>query len=293
MSRISAKTKICMIIGDPVEHSLSPEMHNKAYEALGIDGEFVYVGCRVKIENVKEVVRAVKVMGIRGLTCTIPHKVEVMKYLDKKHIDPIALRIGAVNTIVNDDGILKGYNTDWLGVLTPLEKLTELKGKSVAILGAGGVARAMAYAVSSQGAFFTVFNRTLEKAVDLSSEFGGQARSYKDIEQVKQMDVILNATPLGMSPHENETPLPMQYISKKQIVFDAIYAPFETRLLREAKQQGAKIIHGSEMLLYQGAAQFELYTGRKAPEKVMRKVLEKFQNSNVKSQSYISNLKSE
>ncbi|MBU4099248.1 shikimate dehydrogenase, partial [Patescibacteria group bacterium] len=275
MLRINAKTKICMIIGDPVEHSLSPAMHNRAYEVLGIDDEFVFIGARVKIEDVKDVVRAVKVMGIRGLTCTIPHKVEIMKYLDKKYIDPVALKIGAVNTIVNDNGVLKGFNTDWQGVLAPLEKEIDLEGKSVAILGAGGVARAMAYAVSSRGAFSTVFNRTLEKAEDLSRDFGGQARSYKDIACVQDMDIILNATPLGMAPRENETPLPKKYISKKQIVFDAIYAPYETRLLLEAKQQGAKVMHGAEMLLYQGIAQFELYTGRKAPESIMREVLEK------------------
>lgn len=275
MSKISAKTKICMIIGDPVEHSLSPAMHNKTYEALGIDDEFVYVGSRVRIEDVKYVVTAVKAMGIRGLTCTMPHKVEVMKYLDKQYIDPIALKIGAVNTVVNDNGILKGYNTDWFGVLAPLEKLIELKGKSVAILGAGGVARAMAYAVSSRGAFFTVFNRTPEKAEELSRDFGGQARSYKDIAEVKDMDVILNATPLGMHPQENAIPLPKQYISKKQIVLDAIYDPFETRLLREAREQGAKVIHGMEMLLHQGAAQFELYTGRKAPVEEMREAMKK------------------
>lgn len=274
MSKITAKTKICMIIGDPVEHSLSPAMHNRAYEALGIDDEFVYVATRVKIEDVKDAVRAVMIMDIRGLTCTIPHKSEVMKYLDKKYIDPVALQIGAVNTVVNDNGILRGYNTDWLGVLMPLKRVIDLKGKSVAILGAGGVARAMAYAVSLQGAFFTVYNRTLEKAEDLSRDFGGLARSYKDIAGVKDMDIILNATSVGMQPKAHGTPLLKQYITKKQIVFDAIYTPFETRLLREAKEQGARIIHGTEMLLYQGVAQFELYTGWKAPERVMREVLE-------------------
>ncbi len=284
MLRISAKTKICLIIGDPVEHSLSPAMHNKAYVILGIDDEFVFIGARVKTEDVKDVVGAVKVMGIRGLTCTIPHKVEIMKYLDKKYIDPVALKIGAVNTVVNDNGVLKGFNTDWQGVLAPLEKEIDLEGKSVAILGAGGVARAMAYAVSSRGAFSTVFNRTLEKAEDLSRDFGGQARSYKDIACVQDMDIILNATPLGMAPRENETSLPKKYINKKQIVFDAIYTPFETRLLREAKQKGARIIHGVEMLLHQGIAQFELYTGRKAPVKVMKEILEKqvIQNSKFK-----------
>lgn len=274
MSKISAKNKICMIIGDPVEHSLSPVMHNRAYKALGMDNEFVYIGCRVRIENIRDALNAIRVLGIRGVSCTLPHKVEIVKYLDKENVDPVALKIGAVNTIVNDNGVLRGYNTDWIGVVKPLEQITNLKGKSVAILGAGGAARAMAYAMSSSGAFFTVFNRTLEKAVDLSRDFGGLARSYKDIEEVKQMDIILNATPIGMRPNQNETPLPKQYISKKQIVFDAVYNPFETKLLKDAKEQGAMIIHGTEMLLYQGTAQFELYTGRMAPVEEMRKVLE-------------------
>lgn len=273
--RIDAKTKICMIIGDPVEHSLSPAMHNCAYEALGIDNEFVFVAARVRMEDVKDAVRAVRALDIRGLACTIPHKIEVMKYLDSKYVDPVAKKIGAVNTVVNDNGVLRGYNTDWLGVLTPLEKLTKLEGKSVAILGAGGAARAMAYAVSSKGAFLTIYSRTLEKAEDLSRDFGAQARSFNDVAEVKDMDIIFNATPLGMYSKENETPLPKQFLNKNQIIFDAVYAPFETRLLREALAKGARVIHGAEMLLYQGTAQFELYTGRKAPEEEMREVLEK------------------
>src|SRR3990167_7491456 len=138
---ISAKTKMCIIIGDPVEHSLSPAMHNAGYEALGIDDQFVFTAATVKSENLKKVIKAVQAMGICGLTCTIPHKIEVMQYLDE--IDEVAKKIGAVNTVLNMSGKLIGYNTDWLGVIKPLEKYSKLRGKKVAVIGAGGAARAM------------------------------------------------------------------------------------------------------------------------------------------------------
>lgn len=270
---ITAKTKICLIIGDPVEHSLSPQMHNSAYKALGIDNKFVFLAANVKKENIKIILEAVKAMNIRGLTCTIPHKVEVMKFLSMENIDPVAKKIGAINTVVNNNGILKGYNTDWLGILAPLEKITSLENKNVAILGAGGAARAMVYAVTTKGASFTVYNRTLDKAEALAKEFGGAGKSLNDIPEITTSDIILNATPLGMEPNINETPLEKKYINNKHIVFDATYAPYETRLIKEAKEQGAKVIHGLEMLLYQALSQFEIYTKQKAPEDVMRQVL--------------------
>ncbi len=273
---ISGKSKICVIIGDPVEHSLSPAMHNAAYEALGIDDEFVFVAARVNLEDVKDVVQAVRVMNIRGLTCTIPHKMEVMKYLDE--IDPIAEKIGAVNTVVHDNGILKGYNTDWLGTVTPLENhIGSLHGKSVALIGAGGAARAMAYGVIEKGAHLSVFNRTIKNAQALASELGSDISvfSYGDMQrEIPNHDIILNATSLGMGDQMNQTPVNKEYLRKGQIVFDAVYKPWETRLLKEAKEQGAVTIQGVEMLLHQGIAQFELYTGRKAPIEVMRKVLQ-------------------
>lgn len=270
---ITTKTKICIIIGDPVEHSLSPQMHNAAYEALNIDHEFIFMASRVPVKDVGKAVEAVKTLGIRGLTCTIPHKIEVMKYLDKKNIDKVAQTIGAVNTVVNNNGILKGYNTDWLGVLTPLEKITSLKNKNAAVIGAGGAARAMVYALTAKGAKLTVYNRTLEKAEELAEEFGGEAKPLTQLETIINSDIILNATSIGMAPDTDKSPLPKKYITKSQIIFDAIYSPYETRLLKDAKEKGAKIIHGTEMLLHQGTAQFELYTGRKAPVEVMRKVL--------------------
>ncbi len=268
---ISAKTKICMVIGDPIEHSLSPQMHNAAYEKLGINNEYVYVACNVKIRDISDFIKGVRAMQIRGVSCTIPHKIAVVKYLDE--VDDVAKKIGAVNTIVNDNGVLKGYNTDWLGVVIPLEKMTSLKNKAIALLGAGGAARAVAYGVEERGARLVIYNRTIDKARQLAKEFGGEARSLDAIENVKNADIIFNATSIGLHPSENETPLDKNLITNQHIVFDAIYVPYKTRLLKEAKQQGARIIHGMEMLLQQGIAQFKLYTNLDAPEETMRNVL--------------------
>lgn len=267
---ITSKTKLCMIIGDPVEHSLSPQMHNSCYSALGIDGEFVFVASHVKKEDVELVAKAARALGVRGLTCTIPHKVEIMKHLD--FVDEVAKKIGAVNSVVNDNGVLKGYNTDWLGVYKPLQKEIDLKGKSVALLGAGGAARAFAYAVLKGGANLKVYNRYLEGTEEFSKNFEVEVRSFEDLSEVADADIIANATPITME--EGKTPISKEYLSKGQVVFDAVYTPLETQLLKDAKEKGAKVIHGTEMLLYQGLEQFKLYTEKEAPEEVMRKVIE-------------------
>jgi len=268
---ISGKTKICVIIGDPIEHTLSPKMHNTAYKALGIDDQFVYVATKAKVEDVKYVVRAVRVMGIRGLTCTMPHKIEVMKYLD--YIDPIALKIGAVNTVVNDQGILKGYNTDWLGAIIPLEQRINLKGKKVALIGAGGAARAIAFGVVEKGAILKIYNRTFLKAQKLAKELKVKAGNLTEISEINKTDIVINATSLGMAPDENKIPVPMEFILKNQVIMDAVYIPYKTRFLKKAQKKGAQIIPGIEMLLYQGTAQFEYYTNHKAPEKIMKQTL--------------------
>lgn len=260
-----------MVIGDPVGHSLSPLMHNAGYEKAGIADEYVYIACHVLPERLSECVQGIRAMNVRGVSCTIPHKVSVMKYLD--HIDTVAQKIGAVNTIVNDNGMLTGYNTDWLGVVVPLEKRISLKNKKVALLGAGGAARAIAYGVVQRGAELTIFNRAKDMADVLAAEFGGHAYSFDDLAMIRDVDVIINATPVGMRPLDTETPLPKESIDKHHIVFDIVYEPHETRLLREAREQGAEVIHGIEMLLHQGMAQFKLYTQHDAPEAVMREAL--------------------
>jgi shikimate dehydrogenase len=266
--KITSKTKLCMLIGDPIEHSLSPQMHNSGFEALGIDDQFVFLVSQVKVTDLKDFTSGVRVMKhMRGFTCTVPHKVEIMQYLDQ--IDPIAKKIGAVNAILNEDGILKGSNTDWIGFVKPLEKLTSLPGKKIALLGTGGVARSIAYAVSTNGGRLKVYNRTEEKAKVFAEEFGGEARSFDSLEEVKDADIIVNATPIGM--REEKTPVPKDYISDKQIVFDSNYP--RTLLLRNAEEKGAKIIDGREMLLYLGMGLFTLFTGYDGPEEAMRKGL--------------------
>ena len=265
---ITAKTKICMVIGDPVEHSLSPQIHNAGYRALGIDDDFVYVAASVKPEDLASFVSGAKAMDIRGFSCKLPHKLGIMRYLDE--IDEVAKTIGAVNTVVNDNGRFKGYNTDWVGIVAPLEAVTALKGKKVALLGAGGAARAAAYGVANKGVELTIYNRTLEKGKQLAEEFGGIARTLNDGAEIRSMDIIINATSVGLPLTDNETPLPQKFITDKHIVLDAVYDSRDTRLLREAKQQGALIIRGTEMLLHQGTAQFKLFTGRDAPEDAMR-----------------------
>lgn len=268
---ITFKTKICIIIGDPIEHSLSPLLHNAGYKALGIDDEFVFLAARVKLEVLKTAVKAMRVLGIRGMSCTMPHKVEVLKYLDK--IDKVAREIGAVNTVVNDDGVLKGFNTDWLGALKPIEKLTEIKGKRIGIIGAGGVARAIVYGLKKNGGKIKIFNKEIKQAKDLARKFSCRFGGFDDLNDLKDFDIIVNATPLGMEPWQDISPVPKEIFSRNQIVMDVVYIPYKTKMLKEAEKGGAKIIPGMEMFLEQGAVQFTYYTKKKAPIEAMRRAL--------------------
>jgi shikimate dehydrogenase len=269
--KITGKTKICMTVGDPIEHSLSPLIHNAGLEALGLENKYVYVGCQVKIEKIENFIKGVRAMNIHFVSCTMPHKIAVMKYVDE--IDEVAKKIGAVNTIINENNILKATNTDWLGIVTPLEKITKLENKTVAILGAGGAARAAAYGVTKKGAKLQIYNRTLSKAEELAKTFGGIGYSFDKLTHIQEADILINTTSVGMRPNENESPVPNRFLSAHQIVLDAVYNPYETVLLKTAKENGATVINGTEMFLEQAAAQFRLYTGLTAPLNTMRKVL--------------------
>lgn len=273
MKGITAETNICMVIGDPVRHSLSPAMHNAGYRALGIEDAFIYVACRVTPAALSDFTAGVRAMGIRGVSCGIPHKREIIKYLDG--IDPVAQKIGAVNTVVNDQGTLTGFNTDWLGIRTPLLARTDLSGKRVALLGAGGAARAALHALCESGALVTIFNRTPQKAIQLSTEFGCRTMPWEERGAVRDMDIIVNTTSVGLGAQSGETPLEAQHIRRHHIVFDAVYGPTDTRLITEARRRNATVITGLEMLLHQGTAQFERYTGHPAPVAAMEKALRK------------------
>lgn len=273
---ITAKTKVCMVIGDPVEHSLGPVIYNEIYKKLGIEDQFVYVASNVTTDMIEDCIKGVRAMGIRGVSCTIPHKQAVMVFLDE--IDGVAARIGAVNTIVQNDGKLKGYNTDWHGVIKPIEQITSLTGKKVALLGAGGAARAAGFGIADRGASLTIFNRSFDKAQKLANELGAFAKTLEELEGVKSADIIINTTSVGMSPADKETPLPKEFITSNHLVFDAVYTPYATQLMRDAKEQGATVIHGTEMLIYQGIEQFKLYTGHNLPVETMRQTLHKILN---------------
>lgn len=275
--KISGDTKICALIGDPVEHSLSPHIQNAAFRHLNLN--FVYVAFRVTKENVERALQGARALGIKGLNVTMPLKTAVVAHLDE--LAPDAEKMGAVNTILNDDGRLIGYNTDGLGAIEALKAHGQNPaGKNIIVLGAGGAARAVAFSLCEEANTISILNRTVEKAKNLAEElskiFGKTVRygrlDYETLaEEVENADILINATSLGMAPNENETPVNVKLLHRNLTVFDLVYNPLETRLLREAKAVGAKTVDGLSMLVYQGALSFEIWTGKKAPVNVMMK----------------------
>jgi shikimate dehydrogenase len=263
-------TKICCLIGGPVEHSLSPLIHNAAFKALGLN--YAYIAFRTS--DVGQAIETIRTNGIRGVSVTTPHKVNVLPYLDR--LDPAARQIGAVNTIVNDNGQLIGYNTDGDAAIKALEEVTDLGGKKVIIIGGGGAALAIAATLKEKKVNLTILNRTEAKAKELANKVGAEdAGNLAKISLVSSADILINATTVGMSPNTEETVVPQEFLHPHLTVFDIVYNPKETRLLREAKERGCTIVYGYKMLLYQAAQQFKLFTGQPAPKKVMESVLGK------------------
>ncbi len=287
---ISGRTRICGIIGDPVEHTMSPVMHNAAFKNKGVD--YVYLAFRVRKEELGKAIEGMRALNMRGLNVTIPHKVAVIPFLDE--LDPLADKIGAVNTIVNNDGVLKGYNTDATGFLQALrERGVEPKEKSVVILGAGGASRAISFTLAEGGAHIVILNRLLE--LDWATELANRisqifTREVEALELNKEnlsrvlgkADILVNATSVGMSPNVNETPVKSDLLRPNLVVYDIVYNPIKTRLQREAEVAGATVISGLDMLVWQGALAFEKWTGLKAPVNLMKeeaiKLLEKHEN---------------
>jgi len=273
---ISGRTKICGIIGNPIEHTMSPVMHNAAFKNKGVD--YVYLAFRVKKEELGKAIEGMRALNIRGLNVTIPHKVAVIQSLDE--LDPLADKIGAINTIVNNDGVLKGYNTDATGFLRALrERGIEPKGKSVVILGAGGASRAISFILAERGSSLVILNRTWDKAKictdRISETFQREATALKlDRENLaaalSKADILVNATSVGMSPNIDETPVTSDLLRPNLVVYDIVNNPIKTRLQREAEAAGATVISGLDMLVWQGALAFEKWTGLKAPIGVMR-----------------------
>jgi shikimate dehydrogenase len=265
---IDADTKICCLIGDPVEHSLSPLIHNAGYQALGIN--YVYVPFLVK--DIKRAIEGIRGLGIRGASITLPHKTRAIEYVDE--MDRVAIEIGAINTIVNNDGILTGFNTDYHGALKALEEATSLEGKKAVLIGSGGAATAIALGLKRSGAKLVILNRTGEKAKRLAEMFDADdSGGMEKLDEVSTADILINATSVGMWPKTSESTIPKELLHDGLTVFDTVYNPKETKLLIEAREKGCAIVYGYKMLLYQAAMQFELFTGHQAPLPAMESAL--------------------
>ncbi|HAA90652.1 MAG TPA: shikimate dehydrogenase [Peptococcaceae bacterium] len=286
---ITGKTKVYGLIGDPVSHSLSPLMQNAAFAFYGLP--CCYVPFQVKKENLSLAVASIRALGMGGVNITIPHKEKALDYLDE--VDKEAELIGAVNTVVNRDGLLVGYNTDGAGFIRSLQEEAgfDPKRKKVVLLGAGGAARAVAFALALRGIdFLWIFNRTPARARSLAQDVaektgcqavgaGLEAKLVRNA--LEQAQLLVHASPVGMYPHHGEEPLidPL-LLPPEVLVCDLVYNPPRTRLLSAAAERGCRVLSGLGMLVYQGALAFELWTGKKAPVSLMRSILEKqFENS--------------
>lgn len=280
--KINSATQLCAVMGNPVAHSFSPALHNAAFEALKLN--YVYVAFRV--EDVAGALTGMRALPtFRGMSVTIPHKVEVMRYLDE--IDPMARHVGCVNTITNEHGRLFGSITDGVGTLRAFEEAgVSLEGRRVLFAGAGGAVRAVAFAMAEKArpAGITILGRTRSRVETLVRDL--QAASATPITAgdlaagipgaMATHDVVIQGTPLGMFGHEtDQSSIPVEYLRPEQVVFDMVYRPLKTRLIEAAEAAGCKVVLGLEMLLHQAVLQFESWTGVRAPEEVMRAALRK------------------
>ncbi|MFN4894800.1 MAG: shikimate dehydrogenase [Pseudomonadota bacterium] len=267
---INGSTTLCLIIGDPVSHSLTPQLHNAGYKAADLN--FCMAAAKVAEEELSRAIAGVRSLAIGGLAVTMPHKVSIRALLDE--LDPVAHSIGAVNTVLNKGGRLIGHNTDWLGILRPLQSRLNLAGKRIAILGAGGAAQAAIYACFQAGGIVTVFSRSADKAQQLATRYGAKAADLTSARTLRDFDIIINATPVGMGTLADRSPLTVEQLSCDQLILETIYAPRETKLIQFAREIGCKVITGDEMFLEQAAAQFEIHTSVVAPREAMATCLQ-------------------
>jgi shikimate dehydrogenase len=259
---INGYTKIYGILGRPVSHSLSPAMHNAAYRHLGINA--VYVA--FPVTDLPRAVAGLRGLAIAGVSVTIPFKEAIIPLLDE--VDPEAAKIGAVNTVVNRDGHLTGYNTDCLGAMTALQSRTGVTGEHILLLGAGGASRAIAFGIINAGGRLTLTDVDEARAAALVKDLGGETISLNAVEGCPA-NILVNATPVGMAPDIDGIPIEAALLSGFKVVMDIVYQPLQTRLLKEAQARGAATIDGLQMLIHQATAQFEIWTGQQAPTEIM------------------------
>ena len=278
--RLGAQTTVCGVIGCPVGHSMSPAIHTAAFAATGLDAVYVPLLIQPGEEPFRRFLDAVRQrpwLNWRGLSVTIPHKENALRYVGPEHSDELARKIGAVNTITFEpDGTLRGDNTDYAAAIDALCEAmgvarTGLSGRGVAVLGAGGVSRALVAALTHYGARVTIYNRTVDRGEALAAEFGCSAAGREGLADLAA-EIVINCTSLGMHPHVDRSPLEAIAPCVK-VVFDTVYNPIDTLLLRRARQAGCTCVTGVEMFVNQAAGQFEAWTGHQAPRDVMREVV--------------------
>lgn len=268
---INGRTRLFGILGNPVAHSLSPALHNAAFKECRINAVYVPLAA----SDLEAALGGIKAFSFAGVSVTVPHKVAIMPLLDA--IDPVAEKIGAVNTLVfkrKADGRLHctGLNTDWIGANASLAEAIRLSGASALILGAGGAARAVAFGLQEAGVRVLIHNRSEDRGRKLATQLDCPYLTANELHDLRA-EILVNATSVGMEPETDAIPLEADLLSNFQVVMDIVYAPVETRLLREAAARGCKTVPGTNMLLYQATAQWRLWLGEEAPVEVMRAAL--------------------
>jgi shikimate dehydrogenase len=257
---------LCGIILHPSGHTLSPVLHQAAYEALGIDG--TYLVFDVPPDRLRDAVAGMRGLGIRQLAVSLPHKESVLELADTVSDD--ARRIGAANTLTRQGDRIVADNTDWLGVVRTLEPHGPLEGRSVTVVGTGGAARAVVYALQKMGAAVTVTGRTPSRVDRLVRDLGGRTGTVEE-----PYDLLVNATPVGMSPDVEATPIPSEALRPGALVFDTVYRPLETRLLREARSRGGHTQDGLDMLVHQAVEQVRILSGKSPDPALLRRAAER------------------
>lgn len=273
--QINADTEFFGVIADPVAHSLSPHIHNAAFAAAGLNK--VYLPFRVPREHLKTFLDDCQALDVKGLSVTIPHKEEVVELLDKA--DDATQEIGACNTLLFRDGKRLGYNTDARAAMAGLDHLfggneseSGLRGKQVLLLGAGGVSRAIAYGLSRRGADVLIASRTDARAEDLANRFKCRTLPW-NMRHSQKVDLVVNGTPLGMHPNLDESPVDQRFLGHEMTVFDTVYNPEQTLLIKQAREVGCRTITGIDMFVGQAALQYKLFTGQAPPVELMRTVV--------------------
>jgi len=276
---IGARTNILCVIGHPIEHSMSPVMHNAALNDLSLD--YIYLAFDIPPNDLEKAILGFKKSNMKGINVTIPHKEAIIHYLDE--LDPLSKQIGAVNTIKNEGGVLLGRNTDALGAKQALlDGGFKIEGKKALILGAGGAARAISFALSEKMGEIFISNRTEEKAIKLAKELQdktkikatGKDMSEKTLRSLAySVDILINTTPIGMYPKIDISPISKDLLNENLFIFDIIYNPLQTRLLKDAKKIGSKTLNGLDMFVNQGAIAFEWWTGKKPNVKLMKEII--------------------